>query len=199
MNMQIEASVDAGGHRVCPWWVAYFFDNPIRRLIHPAEKILGPYVTPGMTVLDLGCGFGHYAMGMARLTGAGGRVLAVDVQQKMLEKTMARARKAGLDKIIRPFQCCGRRIGVQTALDFALAGNVLHEAPDPGALLEELFSLLKPGSRFLLLEPAAHMKPAEFEVEVFKAKDAGFKETDGPKIFREFSVLFQKPEPRKHP
>jgi len=199
MIMQSAEPLKPGGHRVCPWWVAYFFDNPLRRLVHPAGRILGPYVARGMTVLDLGCGFGHYTLGMARLTGPAGRVLAVDVQQKMLEKTMARADKAGLEGVIRPFRCTGRSIGVQTALDFALASNVLHEAPDPGVLLAELFILLKPGGRFLLLEPSAHLKPEEFEVEISKAKDAGFMEVDRPRIVRQLSALFQKPEPGMDP
>jgi hypothetical protein len=35
---------------VCPWWGGYFIDNPLRRLFHNPEKIVGPYVQPGMTV-----------------------------------------------------------------------------------------------------------------------------------------------------
>jgi hypothetical protein len=27
---------------VCPWWGGYFIDNPLRRLIHDPEKIVGP-------------------------------------------------------------------------------------------------------------------------------------------------------------
>lgn len=88
MNTRTANISEKSQHRVCPWWVAYLFDNPLRRMIHPAEKILGAYVTEGMTVLDFGCGFGHYALGMARLTGLSGQVFAVDVQQKMLDKTM---------------------------------------------------------------------------------------------------------------
>jgi hypothetical protein len=40
---------------VCPWWLAYSFDNRLRRWIHRPELLLGPYVRRGMTVLDLGC------------------------------------------------------------------------------------------------------------------------------------------------
>ena len=39
---------------VCPWWGGYFIDNPLRRLLHNPKKILGPYVKPGMTVMDFG-------------------------------------------------------------------------------------------------------------------------------------------------
>ena len=37
---------------VCPWWGGYFIDNPLRRLLHNPKKILGPYVKPGMTVME---------------------------------------------------------------------------------------------------------------------------------------------------
>lgn len=181
------------GHRVCPWWVAYLFDNPLRRLIHPADKVLGPYVTEGMTVLDLGCGFGHYALGMARLTGRSGRVVAADVQQKMLDKTMSRARKAGLAEIVLPHLCDGNGIGLSLQLDFALASNSLHETPDPSGILAELFGLLNPGGQFLLLEPGAHLKSREFEAEVALALQAGFVEIERPQVTRQMCSLLQKP------
>jgi SAM-dependent methyltransferase len=194
MDAQTIESPRAGGHHVCPWWVAYFFDNPLRRLIHPADKVLGPYVTPGMTVLDFGCGFGHYALGMARLTGASGRVIAADLQQKMLDKTMNRARNAGLDTIIRPLLCRAGGIGIPLELDFALASNSLHETPDPAVLLAELFKGLKPGGRFLLMEPRAHMKAREFNTEVDLAQSVGFKAGNRPQVLRQWCALLQKPK-----
>jgi cyclopropane fatty-acyl-phospholipid synthase-like methyltransferase len=38
--------------------------------------MLGPYVKPGMTVLDVGCGMGFFSIGMARMVGDEGRVIA---------------------------------------------------------------------------------------------------------------------------
>lgn len=194
MSTQSLAITGKTGHRVCSWWQAYLFDNPLRRMIHPAERVLSPYIAEGMVVLDFGCGFGHYALGMARLTGAAGQVVAVDVQQKMLDRTMARARKAGLDEIIRPLCCDSRRIGLHLQLDFALASNSIHETPDPAASMTELFNLLKPGGRLLLLEPRGHLKTKEFESEVSVAKAIGFTEEDSPEITRQMCVLLQKPE-----
>lgn len=182
-------------HHVCPPWMAYFFDNPLRRLMHPPDKILGPYVSEGMRVLDLGCGFGHFALGMARLTGHSGQVVAVDVQQKMLDKTIRRARKAGQADIVQPLLCDGHRIGRPLELDFVLACNSMHETPDPGGLLSELFTLLVPGGLLLLLEPVSHLRAGEFEGEVALAKEAGFVEIDRPRIVREMSSLLQKPKP----
>jgi hypothetical protein len=39
---------------VCPWWMGYLIDNPLRRLIHNPEKILAPYVTAGTTAMGVG-------------------------------------------------------------------------------------------------------------------------------------------------
>ena len=183
----------AGRHKVCPWWLAYFFDNPLRRMIHPAEKVLGPYIAKGMTVLDFGCGFGHYSLGMARLTGEAGEVVAADVQQRMLDKTMARGRKAGLDTIIRPLLCNGNGIGERLKLDFALASNSLHETPEPLETLTKLFGMLKPGTRFLLMEPSHHLTAEDFEAEVALAKRVGFVETGRPAVTRERCALLKKP------
>jgi ubiquinone/menaquinone biosynthesis C-methylase UbiE len=196
MTTQALNPSSSGGHRICPWWLAYFFDNPLRRMIHPPDRILGPHINKGMTVLDFGCGFGHFALGMARLTGGSGQVIAADVQQKMLDKTLARARKAGLDTIIHPRLCDGNGIGPLPPLDFALICNALHETPDPAAVLFELFGLLKPAGRFLLMEPAAHLKTRDFDAEVAMACKAGFEISDHPAITRELCVLFQKPEPQ---
>jgi SAM-dependent methyltransferase len=112
----------------------------------------------------------------------------------MLDKTVARAQKAGLDKIIRPLLCNGDGIGERLELDFALASNSLHETPNPAETLRELFGMLKPGGRFLLMEPRHHLKAAEFEAEVALAKEGGFMEIDRPEVTREWCVLLQKPE-----
>lgn len=195
MNTVSPEQPEAAKHGVCPWWAAYFFDNPLRRLIHPPAKILGPYVREGMTTLDLGCGFGHYALGMARLTGTTGKVIAVDVQRKMLDTTMGRARRAGVAERIQPHLCDGHGIGLSLKLDFALASNSLHETPEPRRLLSELFGMLSPGGLFLLMEPGVHLKQEEFEAEVAMAGAAGFIEVDRPRITRQRCSLLRKPAP----
>ena len=60
-------------HHVCPWWLAYTFDNPLRRLIHKPEKIFDGLVQPGMTVMDVGCGMGYVTLGLAEIVGEGCR------------------------------------------------------------------------------------------------------------------------------
>ena len=81
---------------VCPWWLAQALDNPIRRIIHSPDKILGGYIEPGQTVLDLGCGSGTFTIAMARMVGEAGRVIAVDLQDEMLQLIRQKAVKEGL-------------------------------------------------------------------------------------------------------
>ena len=76
---------------VCPWWGGYFIDNPLRRWVHNPHAILSPYVTTGMTVLDFGCGMGLFAIALAKLVGETGKVIAVDLQQQMLDVLVKRA------------------------------------------------------------------------------------------------------------
>ena len=68
---------------ICPWWMGYLLANPLRRLLEEPEKLIGPFVKEGMTVVDYGCGMGFFTLPMARLVGPGGKVIAVDVQEKM--------------------------------------------------------------------------------------------------------------------
>ena len=89
------------GNHICPWWLAYTFDNRFRNFFHNPEKMLGSYVTEGMTVLDIGCGLGFFSIGLAKLVGEKGCVIAADVQSKMLSILYKRAEKAGVSDKIR--------------------------------------------------------------------------------------------------
>ncbi|ADD68459.1 Methyltransferase type 11 [Denitrovibrio acetiphilus DSM 12809] len=176
--------------KVFPWWLGYLLDNPLRRLLHPAEKLLAPYVKNGMTTLDYGCGFGHYSIGMAKLTGRNGKVIAVDIQKKMLSRMMTRAGKAGVDKIIKAHLCDGKSIGISDRLDFAVISNSLHETPNPSDILREIFTLLKPDGILLLLEPKAVKKYFNSEVET--AKNIGYIQMKEPVIFKQLTAIFRK-------
>ena len=69
---------------VCPWWMGYFHLGPIRKMLHDPRKILGSYVETGMKVLDVGPGMGFFTLYLARMVGEGGRVYAIDLQEKMI-------------------------------------------------------------------------------------------------------------------
>ena len=115
---------------VCPWWIAWLaIDNPLRRLVHDPQKIVGPYVKPGMTALDVGCGTGWFSISMATMAGRQGRVIAVDLQQQMLDMLWRRAQRAGVAGRIQTQKCGSDGLGLDAQADFALAFAMVHEVP----------------------------------------------------------------------
>ena len=171
---QITCSNDNKGGLVCPWQFAPFMDNLLRPLIHNPLKLFRPYVRAGMTVIDVGCGAGFASLGLADLVGEDGQVISVDLQPKMLEMVKRRAARAGLDSRIRTHRCAASHIGVEAELDFAVAFFMLHEVPDDRAFLEELYTLLKTGGMFFLVEPKVHVGRRKFERAIEKAQSVGF-------------------------
>lgn len=170
------------GDHVCPWWFAYTFDNPARRLFHKPERMLGPYLNEGMTALDAGCGLGYFSIGMARLVGERGRVISVDIQQKMLDGLMRRARRAGVGGVIDPRLCEPDNIDAGGQVDFALAFWMVHETPEAGAFFTQLRAAVRPGGALLFTEPVFHVGRAAFERELDAAESAGFTLKDRPRI-----------------
>ena len=168
--------------RVCPWWMSYFLCNPLRLIVHNPERILDGHVRPGHTAMDLGCGPGYFTLPMARLVGQTGQVIAVDLQPRMLDILRRRAERAGLSTRIQLHQCSADRLGVQTQVDFAMAFAMVHEVPDPHALLGEIATLLKPEARFLLAEPRAHITPSAFNRTLEIARTVGLLPCAEPRI-----------------
>ena len=119
--------------RICPPWKGYLLINPLRKLLENPNKILGQFVREGMTVLEPGCGMGYFTLPLARLVGPEGRVVAVEIQPKMLSALERRARKAGLLSRIELRQARADRLGVEDLageVDFAGALHLVHEVPD---------------------------------------------------------------------
>jgi ubiquinone/menaquinone biosynthesis C-methylase UbiE len=62
------------------------FDDPARDAWQRPEEVLDLMrIPPGSVVADLGAGTGYFASRLARRVGAGGQVLALDVEPKMIE------------------------------------------------------------------------------------------------------------------
>ena len=180
---------------VCPWWIGYLLACPWRRYAQDPEKILGPYLREGMTVLEPGPGMGFFTLEAARRVGSSGRVIAVEIQPKMLHRLRRRAEKAGL---------LGRldaRLAVPESMnlddldgqvDFAFAFAVVHEMPDTDSFFLQTARCLKPGASLLLAEPPGHVKAERFEKELAAAVRAGFSLVDRPVIPRSRAALFKK-------
>ncbi len=179
----------SGNHGICTWWIAYTFDNPLRRLIHAPQKVLGNYVKEGMTVMDLGCGMGHFSMGMAGLVGGTGRVIAADLQQKMLDVMERRAQRAGLADRIFPHLCQADHIGIEAPVDFILAFWMVHEVPDQNKFFKQLKSLLTAEGKILIAEPKMHVTAEDLNRTVDIAQSRGLQCIAKPAISLSHAAL----------
>jgi len=177
---------------VCPWWGGYFIDNKLRRLIHNPEKILGPYVEPGATVMDFGCGMGLFSIAMARLVGPQGKVIAVDLQQKMLDVLARRAAKAGVADRIIPRRSEKESLGFIEPVDFALAFYSAHEVPNLRRLLAEIHACLRARGKFLVVEPRGHVGPKEFSAMLSQAEAIGFRVQQEPRVALSRAAVLKK-------
>jgi ubiquinone/menaquinone biosynthesis C-methylase UbiE len=149
-------------------------------------------VHPGDRVADIGCGIGYFTIPLARLVGEKGWVIAVDLQPQMLAGLRRRAARAGLLERIELHQASATRLDIDTPLDFALAFWMIHETPDPAALLAEINILLNPGAALLAVEPRGHVSHAAFEAMIAAACRTGFDPEPGPPVFVSRSILLRK-------
>jgi len=183
------------GHRVCPWWLGYVLASPLRRLLQDPVAVIQPYVREGMTVLEPGPGMGFFTVELARQVGATGRVVAVDVQPRMISGLKRRLAKAGLlertDARVTPADSMGLQ-DLQGKVDFALAMAVVHEMPSSSRFFAEVAQALKPGATLLLAEPSGHVKTDAFEAELQDAAGAGLEVVGRPVIRRSQAALLRR-------
>jgi ubiquinone/menaquinone biosynthesis C-methylase UbiE len=180
--------------RVCPWWLGYLLVTPLRRFLHDPEKLLGDYVGEGMTVVEPGPGMGFFTAELARRVGPSGRVVAVDIQPKMLDALRRRLAKRGLLHRVDVRLAQPDSLGLSDLngrVDFVLAFAVVHELPSSASFFAEAFHIMKPGASLLLVEPKGHVSPTDFQVELTEAAHAGFNQTEGPAIWRSHTALLK--------
>jgi 2-polyprenyl-3-methyl-5-hydroxy-6-metoxy-1,4-benzoquinol methylase len=175
---------------VCPWWLIGIFDNPLRHLFQNPGHILSGLVEPGGVAVDIGCGMGYFTIPLARLVGPEGRVLAIDLQEKMLAGVQRRAVRAGVSERIQLCQASPAGPGVAGPVDFVLTFWMVHEVPEQERFLEEIHALLRPGGTWLLAEPPIHVTRAMFDRTVAVAQKLGFTPLSRPRIPFSRAVLF---------
>lgn len=148
------------------WQGADWLERAARATEEEPERLLDILdLKPGQTVADLGAGTGYYSRRIALRVGPQGRVLAVDVQPRMLElidQFAARENIANIETILGEDGDPKLPTG---SVDWILLVDVYHEIQEPQAMLAHLRATLRPNGRIALVEyrlegdTAEHIRP----------------------------------------
>ncbi|MDP8208088.1 MAG: class I SAM-dependent methyltransferase [Candidatus Electryonea clarkiae] len=161
---------------VCPPSVIRWLNSPIRKLIQNPRRIMGKYVKQGDSVVDIGCGGGYFSVALAEMVGADGKIIAVDLQEEMLNITKEFASKRDVLKRIKLHKCDNVDLKLSgEKADFVLAFYMVHEVPDRKSFFKQVSNLLKPDALFMMIEPMHHVNQAQFDLILEEAKLTGLK------------------------
>ena len=132
----------------------------------------------GSSVLDLGCGEGHYTR-LLRQLGAD-QVLGVDLSSDMVE--LARAQEKSHPLGIDYRVCDAAELKLQTTFDLVFAGYLFNHARNREELRAQFSTvsdLLRPGGRLVALNNTPDDPPSNFEA----GRPYGYsKSIDGPLV-----------------
>lgn len=174
------------------FWHVVMLDNGLRRFFQNPKKILGQYIRPGMTVIDIGCGPGIFTRAMAEMVGENGTVIATDVQGEMLQYAKDKSNRSASGSRITWHQNSAKSLGIQKNADFILSFHMVHEVPDQDRFFKEVFAILKSGGKYLVAEPVFHVSEHTFGRSLEAAARAGFRIEERPEISMSRSVVLVK-------
>ncbi len=136
------------GHAAATW-----LERPERDEEENPKKLLELLkLKDGEVVADIGAGSGYYTFRMAELVGDKGKVLAVDIQQEMLDIISNRMKK---EKVANVETVLGAEADPKLkaeSVDTILLVDVYHEFAQPHEMTEKMVQALKPGGRIVFVE-----------------------------------------------
>ena len=179
----------------CQAWLAWLVerDSPFTQTNRAAVIIERSDVRPGMAVLDLGCGPGRLTVPLAQRVGDHGQVVAVDIQDGMLDRAREKARAANLANVQFVPAAAGQADLGRDRFDRAFLVTVLGEIPDRDAALKEVFSALKPGGLLSVTEVVFDPHFQSYQSVAQRAATAGFREAAHQGNRFAFTLILQKP------
>ena len=136
------------GHQGADW-----LERPKREEEEGVDQLVDLLkLQPGEVVADIGAGTGYISRKMAKKVGEKGTILAVEIQQEMLDILTNKAVAAGILNI-KPVlgTITDPKLGSET-VDTVLMVDVYHEFDHPYEMLMAIGKALKPGGRVVFVE-----------------------------------------------
>ena len=111
----------------------------------PAQRTLLEMadLAPGLKIIETACGTGLVTRMMSEAVGPGGRILATDLSQKMVDATEA----LGLGNTVTARMGAEALDAGDGEFDRAVCALGLMYSPDPSAAVVEMYRVLRPGGK----------------------------------------------------
>lgn len=123
--------------------------------LDPESIVEGFGIEEGMKIADFGCGAGYFTISLAKKTGPGGKVYALDILENALDSVRAKARASGLDNMetIRTnLEIIGSSSLPDASQDMVLLANILFQSVKREDVFKEAGRVLKNGGRLILID-----------------------------------------------
>lgn len=176
-----------------PEFLANLIDNPLRRKIQPpSEMPIRHGIKPGMTVLEVGPGNGRYTLETARRVGGTGKVIAIDIEPKMIERVTSRAHAEGitnLDAKVADVYDLPFADGMFDAIEMIA---VISEIPEPERAMREFYRVIKPSGTLAFSEVLLDPDYPLAQTLIRMARKAKFQLRKEVGSFFSYTVVFEK-------
>jgi ubiquinone/menaquinone biosynthesis C-methylase UbiE len=161
------------GGEPCPYALAWLVNNPLRlRYMRATLDRVG--IQPGERVLELGPGPGAFTVEAAQRTEPGGRLVAVDIQPRMIAAVEKRVQAAGLTNV-ETYVASAYELPLEDAsVERVFLVTVLPEIPDRQRALAELRRVLKPDGVLSVTEEFLDPDYPRAQTTIRWAQSAGF-------------------------
>jgi ubiquinone/menaquinone biosynthesis C-methylase UbiE len=173
-------------HSICPPWLAFGLINEIRKIIHNPQDLFKDFIKPGNVVADIGCGPGYFSIPMSYMVGSKGRVISVDIQNRMIDKLQKRVKRLNLEYRFTTIVNQGNDLGIKDKVDFVLTFWMVHEVKNLDSFFIQINNMLKDDGRYLLVEPKIHVTKSEYSETLKRA------ELNGLKMQRDIKIRFSR-------
>ena len=137
------------------WIEAYLsmLERPEREGFQKPERVMSALaLEPGERVADVGAGSGYFTLRVAEAVLPGGRVLALDIRQEMLDHIAERVEKAGLKNVDFGLVEATNPALPKEGIDTILMVDVYHYIKDKAAYAKTLREGLAPGGRVVVID-----------------------------------------------
>ena len=130
-----------------------FSTEDARDRLGEAEEVMElAGVKPGMSVADVGAGEGYYTVRLARIVGAGGRVLAEDIVPETRDRLSDRVQRENLDNVAVKLGSPDNPMLPHASFDRVFLVHMYHEVASPYAFLWHLRDSVKPDGLIVVVD-----------------------------------------------